>query len=226
MSRSDGDVNPPAEARDALRFTQVTPLRLMIHDQSCRGRWGIGLTRAWSAGGRLYGALGRLDHHAGFGDWPSALRWLAEVEPERPIGEIQLWCHGKWGCALLDGTPLDASALRADHPWSGALAAIRDRLGPEPLWWFRTCETFGAAAGHRFARAWTDFFGGRAAGHTHVIGVWQSGLHSLAAGDTPAWSDREGLVEGSPDRPMRAASSGPAAPNTITCFHGAVPEGY
>ena len=40
-----------------------------------------------------------------------------------------------------------------------ALCALRERLAPNALVWFRTCETFGASAGHDFARAWTDFSG-------------------------------------------------------------------
>ena len=43
-----------------------------------------------------------------------------------------------------------------------------------------------SAAGHDFARAWTDFFGSRAAGHTFIIGYWQSGLHTLAPGASAA----------------------------------------
>ncbi len=198
----------------------------MVYDRTCRGRLGLGLSSAWWVGSRLYAALGRLDQFAGFADWPAALAWLGSVERERPIAEIQLWCHGKWGRALLDGSSLDERALAPGHPWSAALGAIRERLAPQSLWWFRTCETFGGAAGHRFARAWTDFFGARAAGHTYVIGAWQSGLHSLSPGDLPAWSDSEGLLRGTADRPEKAASSRPGAPNTITCFHAAVPDGF
>lgn len=206
----------------------VRPLRLMLYDQTCAGAPGLpGLSHAWWTGGHLYRGLGRIDRFAGFADWPAALRWLAEVEPDRPIGEVQLWCHGKWGHARLDRTPLDAGALSPSHRWHGLLCAIRDRLaGPDALFWFRTCETFGARAGHDFARRWTDFTGCRAAGHTYIIATWQSGLHSLRPGDSPTWSLREGLREGTPDAPVRAHWSGPRAPNTITCFHGTVPAAF
>ena len=159
-------------------------------------------------------------------DWPGALRWLAEVAPDRSVGEIQFWGHGKWGCALIDRVSLDPTALQSGHPWYALLRAIRARLAPDALWWFRTCETFGGDRGHAFARAWTEFHGCRAAGHTFVIGAWQSGLHSLAPGALPQWSASEGLVRGTADNPQKAAHSRPGAANTITCFHGRIPDGF
>lgn len=200
----------------------------MVYDRSCAGRLGLpGLRQAWSTGGYLYRSLGRIDRFIGVEDWPTALRWLAEVEPDRPIGEIQTWCHGKWGRVMMKRQPMDVAALRPGHAWNGWLRAIRDRLaGPEALWWFRTCETFGADAGHRFAREWTDFFGCDAAGHTYIIGAWQSGLHRLRPGERPGWAAAEGLREGTPQAPARAFWSKPTAPNTISCLQGRVPAGF
>ena len=97
--------------------------------------------------------------------------------------------------------------------------------GGESLWWFRACETFGAVPGRDFARAFTDFLGCRAAGHTHVIAFLQSGLHSLGPGEEPHWPADEGLLHGSPDAPLEACPSAPGAPNTITCLHSRFPEG-
>jgi hypothetical protein len=204
------------------------PLRLMIYDRTCAGRGPLpGLTTSWRAGGLLYRGLGRLDRSAGFSDWPSALSWLAATEPDRPIGEIQFWGHGKWGRALIDGASLDASALAPGAPLRRPLEAVRERLsGPEALVWFRTCETFGARRGHDFARRLTDFLGCRAASHTFIIAVWQSGLHSLAPGEEPGWPADEGLAEGTPEAPEKAHWSGRREPNTITCFHNRVPAGY
>ena len=201
------------------------PLRLMFYDDTCRGR-GLrpGLTHSWIAGKHLYRGLGRLDRARGVTGWLEALEWLAMVEPERPIGEIQYWGHGRWGRVLINGAALDVGALEAGHAFRPYLEAIRRRLvGPEALWWFRTCETFGAAGGHRFARAWADFFGCRAAGHTYIIGPWQSGLHCLSPGQAPHWPVEEGLAEGTPQAPIKALWSGPREPNTITCLHGRLP---
>jgi hypothetical protein len=105
---------------------------------------------------------------------------------------------------------------------------VRDRFLPEAkgLWWFRTCETFGALPGQRFATELADFLGARVAGHTYIIGHVQSGLHTLRPGERPTWSEDEGLREGSPDEPRRAHWSRLRAPNTITCLRGTIPDGY
>jgi hypothetical protein len=194
-------------------------LRLMIYDRTCRG-----LTRAWSVGGRLYGALGRLDDWRGVATWREALDWLVARSEGHVIAEIQFWGHGQWGCAWIDRERLDVSALVPEHPLYERLVALAARLAPsgEALWWFRTCGTFGAEAGQDFARAWSRFFGCRTAGHTHEIGFLQSGLHELAPGAEPTWSEDEGRAPG-----VASASGAPSsvfAPNTITCLHGAVPS--
>lgn len=202
----------------------------MVYDRTARGPGPLpGLGATWWTGARLYRALGRLDGWCGAASWPEALGWLAAIRPGRPIAEIQFWGHGKWGCAMIDRRPLDASALDPAHPAHPALSRIRARMvGPEALWWFRTCETFGAHPGHAFARAWTRFFGCRAAGHTYVIHLAQSGLHSLAPGAEPGWSLDEGLPPGTEPGalPAKAMWSTLSAPNTITCFHGRVPDGF
>jgi hypothetical protein len=161
--------------------------------------------------------MGRLDRAYGAASWGAALTWLAEVEPDRPIEQIQIWSHGLFGAVLMDGEALDATALSPGHPHHQKLLRVRQRLVPDALWWFRTCETFGTTHGQAFARAWTSFFGCRAAGHTHIIGVWQSGLHLLAPGEDPAWSPGEGVTQ------QGAARSRPGAPNTISFLHGRVP---
>lgn len=216
----------------------MRPLRVMVYDKTCtttplqvfRGkprRLRVGLSHSWVLGGWLYGRLGRLDRCAGFSDWASALAWLGEIERERSIGEIQFWGHGRWGQLLIDGQPLERSAVEPGHTHHKALSAVRERLsGADALWWFRTCETFGAERGHDFARAWTDFMGCRAAGHTYVIGPWQSGLHALEPGAVPHWSTQEGLEQGRPDAPVKAQTSGPRQPNTIHCLQGRVPHGW
>lgn len=205
------------------------PLRLLIYDDGCRGqdrRWP--LTYAWIGGYALYRALGRLDAAKGVSSWEEALTFLADHEPDRPVAEIQFWGHGKWGSALVGNERLDVGALSVRHPLHELMVAVRARLvGPEALWWFRTCETFGAEPGHRFAEAWTDFWGCQAAGHTFIIGPWQSGLHSLRPGERPTWSVVEGLAAGQdPRAPTKAVWSTRTMPNTISCLHGEVPAGY
>lgn len=205
------------------------PLRLMIYDRTCTGpRLRPGLSHAWMSGGLLYGhVMRRLDGWQGARSWAEALAWAAQVEPDRKIAELQFWGHGKWGCAFIERDRLDAEALVPGHPLHASLVALRERLvGPEALLWFRTCETFGALPGQDLARRLTDFMGCRAAGHTYIIGGWQSGLHSLGPGEAPGWSATEGLKAGTPAAPTEALWSRRRAPNTIHCLSGQVPAGY
>jgi hypothetical protein len=199
---------------------------LIVYDKSCVGRFGVGLSSAWSAGRHLYAALGRSDGARGVLGFDEAFAWLAERGREAPISEVQFWAHGKWGRLFLQRESFDRSAFVAGHRLHAGVSAWRERLSPGALVWFRSCETFGAAEGHDFARGLTDFFGCRAAGHTFVIGYWQSGLHELHPGKAPHWSASEGLAEGSANRPARAAWSSSRAPNTISCFTGRVPPGW
>jgi hypothetical protein len=92
--------------------------------------------------------------------------------------------------------------------------------------WFRCCEVFGAHRGIDFAQRLADFLGVRVAGHTYVIGWHQSGLHGLSPGVRADWSPSEGLVEGTPDAPVKARWSVPWAPHTISCLSNTVPAGW
>lgn len=201
----------------------------MVFDRTCRGaRMRPGLSHAWWLGGHLYRGLRRFDAHRGVASWAEALEWMADLEPSRAIAEVQFWGHGKWGNAKVDRDVLDREALVTEHRLHSPLARIAERMqaGAEGLWWFRTCETFGAGPGLAFAPALAEFLGCRVAGHTFIIGHWQSGLHSLLPGETPTWSDTEGLREGTVDDPRRAYWSGLRQPNTISCLHGKIPAGY
>lgn len=205
----------------------MKPLRLMVFDRTCAGA-GVkpGLSTAWRAGSVLYRAFGRLDATFGATSWDEALRWIASFEPTRPIAEIQYWGHGKWGSVLVDRDVLDARALGEGHALHPRVEAVRERLAPDALVWLRTCEAFGAQAGHDFAMRLADHLGVRVAGHTFVIHALQSGLHGLSPGARPDWPADEGLVEGTPERPVRAHWSARDFPRTITCFDGAIPPSW
>jgi hypothetical protein len=226
VSATASKVEPEALAKLPAR---AKGLRVMIYDRSCRGRIALpGLSHAWWAGAQLYRSLGRLHAYRGADSWDQALEWLAELRPSEPLAEVQYWGHGKWGGARIRQQYLDRCALEPRHPLHARLAAVRDRFLPQAqgLWWFRTCETFGALPGQRFATELADFLGARVAGHTYIIGHIQSGLHTLRPGERPTWSEDEGLREGSPDEPRRAHWSRLRAPNTITCLRGTIPDGY
>lgn len=192
----------------------------MLFDRTCRGRFLLpGLSHAWAAGGRLYHRLGRIDQWYGAASWAEGLDWLIEASRDREISEIQFWGHGTWGGLWIDEELLRATALEPGHRHHARLAAIKQRMSPASLWWFRSCDVFGSEKGHAFARAWTQFFHCRAAGHTYEIGVLQSGLHVLAPGDEPTWPTTEGVTPGID----HAKSSSVFAPNTISFLHGRVP---
>ena len=204
------------------------PLRLMVYDRTCitTGPAPVGLTHSWWAGGYLYGGMGRLDAWRGAASWAEALDWLGAFQADRPIAEVQFWGHGQRGRAKIAADVFDLGALSPTSPHAEALLRIRQRLLPDALWWFRTCDTFGAVPGQQFARRFTDVMGCVAAGHTFVIGVWQSGLHRLAPGAAPHWSEWEGVGGGSPDAPTGSQWSWPGRPNTISCLTGRVPKGW
>ncbi len=194
-------------------------MRLMLFDRSCRGQGlRLGLSHAWSAGGALYRALGRIDETYGAWSWAEGLDWLAAAP--RPIAEIQFWGHGEWGGLWIDEELLTADALVPGHYLHDRLARVKSRLAPNARWWFRSCDVFGTDAGHDFARRWTRFFACRAAGHTHQIMFWQSGLHELAPGNEPTWPVDEGVIEGL----AKGDDSSLFAPRTITCLHNDVPR--
>jgi hypothetical protein len=208
----------------------MKPLRLLVFDRTCTGKRLLpGLSHAWSAGRILYRGLGRIDDARGVASWAEALDWLAAIEPRAPIAEVQYWGHGRWGRAFVDRDVLDERALGRGHPLHARLARLAMRMlpGREGLFWFRTCETFGQPVGKRFARQFADFMGCRVAGHTYVIGAFQSGLHSLLPGEDPSWPDDEGVPKKhrGPAEKATGRTSLPGAPNTITCLEGRIPEG-
>jgi hypothetical protein len=195
-------------------------MRVIVFDKTCvrtRGR----LSPIWAAGAKLYRGIGRVDAVQGVASWDEGLDWLAAQR--EPIREIQYWGHGKWGLGYVGEDVLDASAFTARR---ARLEAVRAQLAPDPLIWFRTCETFGAKPGIDFAERLADFFGARVAGHTYIIGFNQSGLHGLAPGTRADWSAEEGLAEGTPEAPVRAKWSRPWRPRTVTALTGAVPEDW
>ncbi|MEZ4237671.1 MAG: hypothetical protein R3F59_16290 [Myxococcota bacterium] len=202
----------------------------MIYDRTCTGLKGRGLTEVWWAGALVYGGLGRFDGWRGVASWGEALEWLGtftgRAGPDARIAEVQYWGHGNWGCARIGAESLDHASLEAGHPHRAGLLKVRERLAPEALWWFRTCDTFGARRGHRFAVELTHLLGCDTAGHTHIIGPWQSGLHRLRPRQAPHWPEAEGLAAGTPEQPARSTWSTPFAPNTITFLHNRVPTGW
>ncbi|MEO8842140.1 MAG: hypothetical protein ABI591_25975 [Kofleriaceae bacterium] len=192
-------------------------MKLLVFDKTDRV-----LSMAWRSGAQLYRRLGRVDAAVGVASWAEAFAWIASHAA--PIDELQYWGHGTWGAALVAGSDVWTAAPGATLQRD--LDRFRDQLAPEALIWFRTCETFGARAGIDFAERLADRMNARVAGHTHVIGFHQSGLHAVAPGSAADWSDTEGVATGTPEAPQRARRSAPWRANTITCFANQIPADW
>src|SRR5262245_16909166 len=131
----------------------MNALRLVVYDATQQRRPPRALGFSWRYGTHLYRALGRVDAAYGAHDFADALGWLSRVERERSIGELQFWGHGKWGRIFIAAEALDRSVLEPSHRYHSAFRDVQQRLTPDALLWFRTCETLGARAGQDFARA-------------------------------------------------------------------------
>jgi hypothetical protein len=201
-------------------------LRLVVYDATQRQRRPKALGLSWQYGTHLYRALGRVDAAYGARTFADAFTWLARHEAAQLIQEVQFWGHGKWGRIFIDREALDRGVLAPQHALHRSFQAVRERLSPDALLWFRTCETLGAHVGQDFGAALADATGARVAGHTFVIGFFQSGLHCARPGVRPSWSATEGLAKGSAEQPESALNSGPDAPNTVTCLTGQIPDGF
>ena len=204
----------------------MSGLRLVVFDATQQKRPPRALGYSWRYGTPLYGVLGRHDGAFGARNFAEAFAWLNGYQLQRQIQELQFWGHGKWGHIFIDRQPLGRELLEPGHSLNSAFQRFRERLAPNPLIWFRTCETLGAQPGHDFASALADVTGARVAGHTFVIGFFQSGLHCLRPGRAPHWSNSEGIARGSPEAPQAAHDSSPWAPNTITCLTGEIPPDF
>lgn len=206
-------------------------LRVLLYDRTCKGPLGPGgaplpgLSAIWSSGARVYRALGRIGRAYGVSSWDEAARAIEDATRDgTPVRELQYWGHGRFGCVLVDRERIDRSALgRARF-----VAALTERLErrDDALVWLRTCEAFGGHVGHDFARALAEATGVRVAGHTYVIGFWQSGLHGLAPGAQPTWDPAEGIGRGTAAAPELGAWSTPHEPHTIHALEGSVPPAW
>jgi hypothetical protein len=186
-----------------------------------------GLSPIWYAGTLLHRLTGAADATLGARTWPEALTWATRISQERgrPIASLQAWGHGGWGFMLLGKTRLDSDSLHPEHAFAPLLDAFRARLsGPEAVVWLRCCSAFGATPGRRFAVAAARRLGCRVAGHTYIIGLFQSGTHSVRPGQEPAWDPAEGVNRDAAGRAISAKWSGPFEPATVSCLRLGLPD--
>jgi hypothetical protein len=212
-----------------LRSAKPKPMgtKLLIYDGTRRKGESL-LRTAWALGSKLYRLLGRVDASYSAKSWADALTWLTRQGEHACIDEIQFWGHGTWGNVYIANDILSIRSLCEDHVHYALLQTLKGKLRTDgsSLVWFRTCETFGAAAGQAFAAKLTRLLNAKAAGHTHIIGVWQSGLHGLNPGEAPHWSASEGLKDGSAENPKTAHGSWPNSVRSLHFMNGEIPEAW
>lgn len=184
-----------------------------------------GLTRWWRIGAGLHHGVGRAAGTLGAASWDEALAWAASEAETRGarIAELQAWGHGGWGYMAMGATRLDAGTVGPGGALASRIDALARVLAPGALVWLRCCSAFGNERGRSFARTLSARLGARVAGHTYIIGVWQSGTRSLAPGEDPGWPEGEGIE---PARTPHAKLSTPSEPRTLTCFRPGLPPGW
>jgi hypothetical protein len=124
----------------------------------------------------------------------------------------------------LGETRFDEGSLRVGHELGPLVDGLRTRLaGPDAVVWFRCCSAFGATAGRRFAGAAARRLGCRVAGHTYIIGPFQSGTHAVRPGEEPAWDPAEGVKIDAEGQAIGAKWSGPFEPATVSCLRLGLP---
>lgn len=204
--------------------------RLMIYDNTTiKDGWdGFGsdaLAYSWLAGGKLYRIMRSLDKVKGVSSWEEALDWIIEQGKIEPISQIQFWGHGSWGRVWIGKQALGVKTIRNPGILRDKLSDVKKYLADDALIWFRTCSTFGNTSGKTFAKEFTEWMSCKVAAHTHIVGWWQGGLHSLKPGQEPYWPDDEGvktLSNGKQDSIWSTRKT----PNTIICLNGHLPEGW
>jgi hypothetical protein len=173
----------------------------------------VGLAPAWWLGSKLHAMFGA--NTRGVSSWTEAIDFACAHDS---ISDFQIWGHGGWGYMAIGDSRLSIKTL-------SMVDALRERMTPDGQLWLRCCSAFGGREGRIFARALADRLQRRVVSHTYVIGVRQSGTHSLLPGADPTWPLEEGVVMQNGD-PVRAKGSGFFEPNTISCFRLDRPTGW
>lgn len=213
------------------------PIRVMIYDDSTlRDGWDgfkeDGLALSWKWGDKLYRMFGGFDVSFGAQNINEALDYLVELSEKEKISQIQFWCHGWPGRLYLGDSYLDERSFYRNRETAKKISLISERMTDDGLFWFRACSTFAGEAGQTFAKRFVELINNdntarRAAGHTYIIGMLQSGLYTLGKNEEPGWDVNEGLVAGeSVSFPQKLQWSNLFRPNTILFLRGAIPKGW
>lgn len=194
-------------------------IRVMFYDKS---KWaGEVLSSTWFAGGRLYKTFRSLDFCIGVDCWEDAFDWLLSVEKDKKISMIQFWGHGSPGNIFINNEQINTGIIRKDNVYHERALKLKDRLSDDAVIWLRSCGVFAGPSGHYFAKRWAKFFDCTIAGHTFIVGPFQSGLHTIKPNEEPTWDLKEGF-----DKQGNLLISKLWSPNTIFCLRGDIPKGW
>jgi hypothetical protein len=185
----------------------------------------IGLSHSWFAGGKLYKLLRWVSECKGFSSWEQALSWIGNYKADRQIEQVEFWGHGSPGKSWNNGEPLHRKSVLGG-PHEMAIRKIAERMTDNGIIWFRNCSVFAGVPGHEFAKTWSSELDVRIAAHTHLIGPFQSGLHTCGPGEEPKWPTSEGIAEGTPEMPLRLRNSMLWSPNTVFMLSKGVPKNW
>jgi hypothetical protein len=151
----------------------------------------------------------------GVSSWDDAYeKVLGAVRPGTRLMELQWWGDGSPGAPRINGkTP-------PDDFWQ----PLSTLVTPDSLVWFRMCSVLFGRKGQSFAERTADELACRVAGHTRVIGVWQSGLCSVRPGVIQPFFPLDGYRWKEED--WQKNTSGWREPRTIFCARMSVPGGW
>lgn len=185
-------------------------MRVTIFDR--RPGQGLGqwlLMASWAVGCWLQKLFGLVDDFHGASSWEDALTWL-DTRPGK-LTSVQYWGHGSPGGVWLADEPM---------PFHRLVATLQTKLDPRSIVWFRTCSTFQGDVGWAYSKGLADGLGCVVAGHTRIIGLWQSGLHTRRLGQPPSWPMNEG------ESTFPLAHLLPMGNNCIFCLVTRIPDGW
>lgn len=186
-------------------------MRVAVYDKNPGegiGQWFLSLS--WLIGCFLHKLFGKLDDYHGATSWEDAFSWL-ETRPG-PLASVQYWGHGSPGTVWLANKRLDQTQFKR----------LVTKMTPRSVLWFRTCSTFEGQQGYDISKYLTTTLNCVVAGHTRVIGVFQSGLHTRKPGEEPRWP----LTEGDVGNPTLVGMGLQWGNNTIFCLRATIPEGW
>jgi hypothetical protein len=186
-------------------------MKVVIYDKNPgRGIDQKMLMLAWAFGCKLQKLFGLVDEYYGASSWADALTWLKSLETYK-LESIQYWGHGSPASVWLAGVRMPNTFFMP----------IKYRLDENSLIWFRTCSTFQGRGGIEFSRHLADTLGCTIAGHTRIIGLLQSGLHTRKPNTPASWPETEKDLNSKFLPPWLIWGN-----NTIFCFNTKIPKGW